>query len=97
MSKYLQSSSGELSIPDALKVPAGNELLLQAFGKGVQKYVCPDTVHAQPHAILLTGDEDEGDLVAIHFFGAPDSPPDAKPHPSWEAIDGSIVRVKTRH
>lgn len=28
-------------IPDNLKVPDGNVLLLQAFGKGIQKYVCP--------------------------------------------------------
>jgi len=69
-------------IPDALKVPAGNVLLLQAYGRGVQKYACPvsATSKAVPHAILLAGDEDEGDLVAIHFAG-----------PTWQALDGSPV------
>lgn len=68
-------------IPDALKVPTGNVLLLRAYGKGVQIYTCPDTTHAKPHAILLESDRDEGDLVAIHFAG-----------PSWQATkDGSIV------
>jgi len=69
-------------IPDVLKVPDGNVLLLRAYGKGVQIYNCPfvDPPKATPHAILLTGDRDEGDLVAIHFKG-----------PSWQATDGSIV------
>ncbi len=68
-------------IPDVLKVPSGNVLLLRAYGKGVQIYTCPDTTHATPHAILLESDRDEGDLVAIHFAG-----------PSWQATkDGSIV------
>lgn len=68
-------------IPDILQVPSGNVLLLRAYGRGVQIYTCPDTTHAKPHAILLEGDRDEGDLVAIHFAG-----------PSWQATkDGSIV------
>ena len=68
-------------IPDILKVPPGNVLLMRAYGKGVQIYTCPDTTHATPHAILLESDRDEGDLVAIHFAG-----------PSWQATkDGSIV------
>jgi len=63
-------------------MPPGNVLLLQAYGKGVQKYVCPvsATSKATPHAILLKDDRDEGDLVAIHFGG-----------PTWEALDGSSV------
>jgi len=73
------------NIPDNLKVPDGNVLLLQAFGKGVQIYGCPASAGGAftgpvPHAILLTGDRDEGDLVAIHFGG-----------PTWQALDGSIV------
>ena len=69
-------------IPDILKVPAGNVVLLRAYGRGVQKYTCPvsATSKAVPHAILLAGDRDEGDLVAIHFGG-----------PTWEALDGSSV------
>jgi Protein of unknown function (DUF3455) len=73
-------------IPDNLKVPPGNVLLLQAFGKGIQKYACsasatgPKFLPPVPHAILLKDDRDEGDLVAIHFGG-----------PTWEALDGSSV------
>lgn len=71
-------------VPDSLKVPDGHVLLLQAYGKGVQIYDCPivdpKKAKATPHAILLSGDKDEGDLVAIHFKG-----------PSWQAMDSSIV------
>ena len=58
-------------IPDILKVPKGNVLLLRAYGRGVQKYTCPvsATSKAVPHAILFAGDGNEGDLVAIHFGG----------------------------
>lgn len=83
-------------IPAALQVPEGEVLLLQAFGRGVQIYTCivntaenpPSTpgVFKQPpapHAILLKGDRDEGDLVAIHFAGPTG--------PNWQAIDGSRV------
>ncbi|MGH6844647.1 MAG: DUF3455 domain-containing protein [Methylocella sp.] len=68
-------------IPDILKVPPGNVLLLQADGRGTQKYACPvsATSNAVPHAILRVG-RHEGDLVAIHFAG-----------PTWEALDGSSV------
>ncbi len=70
------------NIPGDLKVPEGHVLLLRAHGKGVQIYTCPVTPDskATPHAILLKGDRDEGDLVAIHFKG-----------PSWQALDGSTV------
>src|SRR5690348_11086973 len=82
-------------IPDALQVPAGEVLLLRAYGKGDQIYTCivntqssPSTpgIFKQPpapHAILLDGDRDEGDLVAIHFAGPTG--------PNWQALDGSKV------
>ena len=67
-------------IPDILKVPDGNVLLLKAHGRGTQKYACPvsATSNAVPHAILFRGGE--GDLVSIHFGG-----------PTWQALDGSSV------
>ena len=67
-------------IPDILKVPEGNVLLLKAHGRGTQKYACPvsATSNAVPHAILTHGGE--GDLVSIHFGG-----------PTWQALDGSSV------
>jgi hypothetical protein len=77
-----EDSTHHRHIPDDLKVPDGNVLLLRARGKGVQKYTPPITANSKPtpHAILLTGDQDEGDLAAIHFGG-----------PTWEALDGSTV------
>jgi Protein of unknown function (DUF3455) len=73
--------AGSKQIPDKLKVPPGNVLLLQADGRGTQKYTCPvsATSNATPHAILRVG-RHEGDLVAIHFGG-----------PTWQALDGSSV------
>jgi hypothetical protein len=78
----VQAVAQRQHIPDILNVPAGNVLLLRAYGVGVQKYTCPvyATATAVPHADLLAGDTDEGDLVAIHFAG-----------PTWQALDGSSV------
>jgi hypothetical protein len=77
-----QSVADRQYIPDILYVPAGNVLLLRAYGTGVQRYTCPvfATSTAVPHANLLAGDGNEGDLVAIHFAG-----------PTWQALDGSSV------
>jgi Protein of unknown function (DUF3455) len=82
MPENAYNSTAELpDIPDEVKVPDGNVLLLRAYGRGVQIYNCPfvEPPPATPHAILLRGHR-EGDLVAIHFKG-----------PSWQATDGSIV------
>jgi hypothetical protein len=75
------------AIPDILKVPEGQVLVLRAYGRGVQKYACPvsATSKAAPHAILLASDRDEGDLVAIHFKDP------TGPNPTWQAKDGSKV------
>jgi hypothetical protein len=46
------------------------------------KYACPvsTTSKTVPNAILLAGDRNDGDLVAIYFAG-----------PTWEALDGSLL------
>ena len=88
LTKPMSQNSGQAvaaaprHIPDILNVPPGNVLLLQAYGRGAQKYTCPviPTSTAVPHAILLAGDGNEGNLVAIHFAG-----------PTWQALDGSLV------
>ena len=88
LTKPMSQNSGQAvaaapkHIPDILNVPPGNVLLLQAYGRGVQKYTCPvnPTSTAVPHAILLAGNGNEGNLVAIHFAG-----------PTWQALDGSLV------
>ncbi len=80
--KPYQYTTENYPIPDILKVPEDHVLLLQAYARGVQKYACPvsATSKAKPHAILLSGDRGEGDLVATHFGG-----------PTWQALDGSSV------
>jgi hypothetical protein len=83
MSEHVDSAATlPQGIPDELQVPEGQVLLLWAYDKGVQIYTCPliEPPRATPNTILLTGDRDEDDLVAIHFAG-----------PSWQATDGSIV------
>ena len=61
-----------------LQVPAGNKVVLQAFGKGVQIYRWDGTswVFVAPEAILFVGRQE----VAIHFAG-----------PTWESNSGSKV------
>jgi hypothetical protein len=77
-----QSVTEYRHVPDILKVPEANVLLLRADGSGVQKYACPvsTTSKTVPNAILLAGDRNDGDLVAIYFAG-----------PTWEALDGSLL------
>ena len=73
-------------VPDNLRVPAGQEVLLKALGKGTQVYVCKaatgDTdrfewVLARPDAGLF---DESGARIGKHFAG-----------PTWEATDGSSV------
>jgi hypothetical protein len=73
-------------VPDNLKVPAGQEVLLKALGKGSQVYVCKATsgdanrfewVLARPDAGLF---DESGARIGKHFAG-----------PTWEASDGSRV------
>lgn len=75
-----------LTIPDALQVPAGQKLVLDARATGVQIYVC-STVNAAPaqarwilKAPEATLFDAAGNVVAHHFAG-----------PSWESPDGSKV------
>jgi hypothetical protein len=74
------------TVPDNLKPPAGETLLLQLHGEGEQIYSCREdrgefswTLKA-PEAKLLDKD---GKLFGKHFAG-----------PSWEAKDGSRVTGK---
>jgi len=73
-------------VPDNLKVPAGQEVLLKALGKGSQVYVCKaasgdadrfEWVLARPDAGLF---DESGARIGKHFAG-----------PTWEAVDGSRV------
>jgi len=73
-------------VPDNLKVPDGQEVLLKALGKGTQVYVCKaasgdadrfEWVLARPDAGLF---DESGARIGKHFAG-----------PTWEALDGSWV------
>ena len=75
-----------LIVPDALQVPAGQKLVLDARATGVQIYVC-NTANAAPaqarwilKAPEATLSDAAGSVVARHFAG-----------PSWESPDGSKV------
>lgn len=73
-------------VPDNLKAPAGQDVLLKALGKGTQVYVCKaaasdadrfEWVLARPDAGLF---DESGARIGKHFAG-----------PTWEAADGSRV------
>ena len=76
-------------VPDNLKVPDGQEVLLKALGKGTQVYVCKaasgdadrfEWVLARPDAGLF---DESGARIGKHFAG-----------PTWEALDGSRVTAQ---
>lgn len=73
-------------IPESLKVPDTEVILLKAVGKGKQVYVCSAKpgdesqfawVLDRPRADLL---DDQGQVIGKHYKG-----------PVWEAADGSTV------
>jgi hypothetical protein len=73
-------------VPNNIKVPDGQTVLLKALGKGVQIYHCMATV-ADPgkFAWSLTAPKadltnEDGEKIAKHYAG-----------PTWEANDGSKV------
>jgi hypothetical protein len=70
------------SIPDNLKPPANETLILQAHAVGDQIYVCNASSWAfsRPDAKLL---DDSGKQIGSHFAG-----------PTWEYSDGSRVMAK---
>src|SRR5271169_3884609 len=74
-------------VPDSLKAPAGEEVILAARATGVQIYVCQAETE-QKSAWVLKAPEAEltdasGNKIVHHFAG-----------PSWKHIDGSQVTGK---
>ncbi|MEH1957376.1 DUF3455 domain-containing protein [Nostoc sp.] len=78
-------------IPDRIKVPNGQQLLLQASAKGSQIYVCQEKSASPaqyewrlkaPDAMLLN---EQGQDLGKHYAG-----------PTWEAKDGSKVVGKLK-
>jgi hypothetical protein len=81
MPGFAANPTTEFHIPDRIKVPAGNALVLKAYARGVQVYTCPNCQMPAPFAILLKNDRPGEELLAIHFFEAN--------APVWQALDGS--------
>src|SRR5579862_9561878 len=73
-------------VPEDLKVPAGEKLVLMAHAKGVQIYVCQNA--DQKAAWTLKAPEaelaDEGGKTIIHHAAGP----------SWKHVDGSEITGK---
>jgi hypothetical protein len=74
-------------VPESLKAPAGEEVILAAHATGVQIYVCQAETE-QKSAWVLKAPEAEltdasGNKIVHHFAG-----------PSWKHIDGSQVTGK---
>lgn len=81
---------GPMAVPDNLKAPAGNVLLLKTFATGTQIYVCQaraddanivEWTFKAPEAELWNG---AGEKVGKHYAG-----------PTWEGNDGSTVVGET--
>ena len=74
------------NVPDNLKAPSGENVILMAHAKGVQIYVCQ--VSGQSSTWILKAPEadlaDESGKVIIHHFAGP----------TWKHIDGSELTGK---
>lgn len=75
------------NVPELIKPPAGEELVLVAHAKGFQIYACragdagdPTWVLKAPEAFLY---DDQGNVLGKHFGG-----------PTWKHTDGSEICAK---
>jgi hypothetical protein len=81
-----QGSSGS-DVPEKIKAPAGEEIVLKAHASGVQIYVCQAAADGKyswglkaPEAELR---DEQGAIIGRHFAG-----------PSWKHNDGSEIKGK---
>lgn len=91
IAQYTQNANSSL-IPNSLKVPSGQQLLLKSSAKGTQIYVCKaksaeypveyEWTLKAPDAVLLN---EQGQDLGKHYAG-----------PTWEAKDGSKVVAKVK-
>lgn len=74
-------------VPDSLKAPAGEEVILSAHATGVQIYVCQANTERMPAWVLKAPEAEltdaSGKVVIHHSAG-----------PSWKHIDGSEITGK---
>jgi hypothetical protein len=79
--------AGAAAIPDAIKAPAGEKLVLKAHATGAQIYTCTATVDGPPQWTLKAPDAvlhgKKGVVIGHHFAG-----------PTWKHKDGSEVTGK---
>ena len=73
------------AIPDSLKVPANQEMVLEAHAVGYQVYSCTAKKDASGYEWTLKGPEADlfdgaGKKIGKHYAG-----------PTWESVDGSVV------
>jgi hypothetical protein len=81
------SVAGATKIPDELKVPDGEKLVLQAHATGYQIYTCKGQGEGAPKWELKAPDaqlhDKKGAVIGQHFAG-----------PTWKHKDGSEVKGK---
>lgn len=74
-------------VPDAIKAPAGEQLVLVAHASGSQIYVCGTTADGKPQWTLKAPEaelrDDRGAVIGHHSAG-----------PAWRHKDGSAVTGK---
>lgn len=80
-------TTSPLDVPDKIKVPAGEQLVLALHAKGDQIYTCGETPDGKYGWVLKAPEaelrDDAGTVVIRHFAG-----------PSWKHMDGSAVKGK---
>jgi hypothetical protein len=76
-------------VPDNIKPPEGQRLVLKGHASGDQIYICQSSANSDsPFAWVLSGPDarlvdESGKEIATHFAG-----------PTWQAADGSQVKGK---
>ena len=79
--------SARPEVPDSLKAPAGEEVILTAHATGVQIYVCQAETEQKSAWVLKAPEAELTDTTGkqiVHHFGGP----------AWQHIDGSEVTGK---
>jgi Protein of unknown function (DUF3455) len=83
----LESHREPPHVPDLIKPPAGEELVLIARANGFQIYVCRADATGQPAWVLKAPEallyDDQGNVLGTHFGG-----------PTWKHNDGSEITGK---
>jgi hypothetical protein len=74
-------------VPDAIKAPADEHVVLQTRATGVQIYVCRRATNGNLEWALSRPDaqlrDEKGSVVGYHYAG-----------PAWKLSDGSVVQAK---